>query len=297
MGRHRKPWKFRRAGKHVAPSQVEVLAQRAGKTVPAAAIAGALAVTCSAPPLNGHRPGRAPLADQVVRIPTASVAVQDVREPLPDLEAWLARPHIARMTVTAPQAKEERQVHRVLEYTVKPGDTLAAIAFRFYGPARMWRWLYQVNRAVIKNPNVIFPGQMLMVPRHVPPSFSIARTDAADATSNRWQHMHSPIPGGDSTVPDGNLGCSALQALWRDEGGAPSAAVTAASVAIAESSGEQFATGPFGERGYWQINPIHGALSTYNPSGNARAAVVISDDGTNWSPWTTFVDGAYSGKC
>ena len=71
----------------------------------------------------------------------------------------------------------------------------------------------------------------------------------------------------------------------------------AAEIAEAESSGEQFATGPFGERGYWQINPNHGSLSTYDPIGNARAAVELSDDGEDWDPWTTFLTGAYRGKC
>ena len=41
----------------------------------------------------------------------------------------------------------------------------------------------------------------------------------------------------------------------------------------------------------------YGALSTYNPLGNAKAAVVISDDGRNWTPWTTFTSGAYRGRC
>jgi len=71
----------------------------------------------------------------------------------------------------------------------------------------------------------------------------------------------------------------------------------AASIAMAESSGQQFATGTVGERGYWQINPNHGALSTYDPLGNAKAAVIISDDGTDWTPWTTFTSGAYIGRC
>jgi hypothetical protein len=71
----------------------------------------------------------------------------------------------------------------------------------------------------------------------------------------------------------------------------------AASIAMAESSGRQFATGPAGERGYWQIHPDHGSLSTYDPLGNARAAVAISGHGRNWTPWTTFTSGAYRGRC
>ena len=34
------------------------------------------------------------------------------------------------------------------------------------------------------------------------------------------------------------------------------------------------------DRGYWQINSVHGSLSTYGAAGNARAAVLISGNGT-----------------
>lgn len=99
------------------------------------------------------------------------------------------------------------------------------------------------------------------------------------------------------SVSGGTLGCGGLQALWDAAGGAHWASFTAAEVAIAESGGNQYATGPVGERGYWQINPDHGSLSTYDPYGNARAAVIISADGTNWSAWTTYTSGAYIGRC
>ncbi len=80
-------------------------------------------------------------------------------------------------------------------------------------------------------------------------------------------------------------------------GGSPAAAVTAASIAMAESGGNQYATGTVGARGSWQINPVNGALSTYNPYGNARAAVIRSGNGVNWTPWTTYTSGAYAGRC
>jgi hypothetical protein len=100
-----------------------------------------------------------------------------------------------------------------------------------------------------------------------------------------------------ATTPSGTLGCSGLEELWEEAGGSAGEAVMAASIAQAESSGQQFATGAAGERGYWQINPDHGSLSTYDPLGNAKAAVIISADGTNWTPWTTFTSGAYLGRC
>lgn len=99
----------------------------------------------------------------------------------------------------------------------------------------------------------------------------------------------------------GSLSCSGLEALWESVGGADDAAFMAAEIARAESGGQQYATDVDGDgtvdRGYWQINSIHGALSTYDPSGNARAAVELSDDGTDWSPWVTFNSGAYQGQC
>jgi hypothetical protein len=99
----------------------------------------------------------------------------------------------------------------------------------------------------------------------------------------------------------GTLGCSGLEALWESAGGSSGAAFTAAEIAMAESSGRQYATdnntNGSTDRGYWQINSIHGALSTYDAAGNARAAVQISGNGTDWSPWVTYNTGAYQGKC
>jgi len=49
-------------------------------------------------------------------------------------------------------------------YVVVKGDTLSQIAEREYGDASRWREIYQANRATIKNPNLIYPGQKLRVP-------------------------------------------------------------------------------------------------------------------------------------
>ena len=98
-------------------------------------------------------------------------------------------------------------------------------------------------------------------------------------------------------MPHGTLTCAGLESLWEIAGGSPSAAFLAAEIAEAESGGRQYATGAAGERGYWQIHPDHGSLSTYDPLGNARAAIIISDDGRDWSAWTTYTHGLYIGLC
>jgi hypothetical protein len=85
--------------------------------------------------------------------------------------------------------------------------------------------------------------------------------------------------------------------LWVSQGGRKSAEFIAAEIATAESGGNPFAISPTDDFGLWQINASHGALATLNPVGNARAAITISDDGTDWFPWTTYTSGAYVGRC
>jgi len=49
-------------------------------------------------------------------------------------------------------------------YTVKPGDTLWAIAKKTLGDGGRWREIYNNNTNVIgKDPNLIFPGQVLRI--------------------------------------------------------------------------------------------------------------------------------------
>ncbi|MEU3468614.1 MULTISPECIES: LysM peptidoglycan-binding domain-containing protein [unclassified Streptomyces] len=50
-------------------------------------------------------------------------------------------------------------------YTVRPGDSLSAIARRELGDEARWREVYAMNRGVIgTDPDVIHPGQVLTLP-------------------------------------------------------------------------------------------------------------------------------------
>jgi len=50
-------------------------------------------------------------------------------------------------------------------YTVKPGDTLTRIAQQHYGNT-IYQPIFEANQHLLSNPNVIFPGQMLRIPRN-----------------------------------------------------------------------------------------------------------------------------------
>jgi nucleoid-associated protein YgaU len=49
-------------------------------------------------------------------------------------------------------------------YTVQKGDNLSKIAKEMYGNANAWRRIYEANQDIIKNPDLIRPGQVLKIP-------------------------------------------------------------------------------------------------------------------------------------
>lgn len=50
------------------------------------------------------------------------------------------------------------------QYTVQAGDTLSHIARRHYGKASRWRAIFEANRDRIDDPDLIRPGQVLVIP-------------------------------------------------------------------------------------------------------------------------------------
>ena len=49
-------------------------------------------------------------------------------------------------------------------YTVKAGDTLSKIAKAHYGDATQYTKIFEANRDKLKDPDKIFPGQVLVIP-------------------------------------------------------------------------------------------------------------------------------------
>jgi LysM repeat protein len=285
---HRRPLKVRRTGRHTTPSSVEKVAEKAGKAAPAVAIAGVLVAAPAA-------------ANAATTAKASTVAVQVYGAPqLRVHEGPATSKHVTTKVRASSKAKAETEsTSATRSYTVEPGDTLASIAQRFYGTDNDWTVLFQANKAEVANPNQIYPGEVLLVPYGT--SAASSAPAASPSTGHTPKHAKAAPPSStltSSAVPSGTLSCGGLETLWEDAGGSSGEAVTAASVAMAESGGNQYALSPTDDVGYWQINaPSWGALATYDPLGNAKAAVQISADGTNWSPWTTYTSGAYYGRC
>lgn len=108
------------------------------------------------------------------------------------------------------------------------------------------------------------------------------------------------VPAGSGNPPSGaqgRLSYGQLEDLWVSAGGNPAVKAIAAAIAMAESGGvinaQNHNSNGTTDRGLWQINSSHGSQSTFDEMGNARAAVAISSNGTNWKPWVTYNTGAY----
>jgi LysM repeat protein len=227
-------------------------------------------------------------------------------------------------------------------YIVRGGDTLSAIAQRFYHDAADWQWVYHENAKTVANPNVIYVGERLSVPLNAPADYTlpyqprhakpvttmVATSTGANSRGTSyngrigltdWESsdsrthpaaIHHPAPSSGTTTdnsssssskgwvpPPGNYSCSDLEQLWDAAGGNPGSAFMAAEIAMAESGGNPNAISPTDDYGLWQINASNGALATLDPFKNAKSAIILSGDGHDWDPWTTYTSGAYSGRC
>ena len=57
---------------------------------------------------------------------------------------------------------EEKE--KVEYYVIVSGDTLGAIAKRYYGSASKYTRIHEANRELIPDPNKIYPGQKIRIP-------------------------------------------------------------------------------------------------------------------------------------
>lgn len=64
-----------------------------------------------------------------------------------------------RISVSAPEPEETTQF-----YEVKKGDSLSKISKEFYGSYKKYMVIFEANRPMLKDPDRIYPGQVLRIP-------------------------------------------------------------------------------------------------------------------------------------
>jgi nucleoid-associated protein YgaU len=72
----------------------------------------------------------------------------------------------AKADMLLKQEEMMKKAKEVTKYTVAAGDTLSAIAKKFYDDAGAYMKIYEANKAVIgDNPDLIQPGMELVIPK------------------------------------------------------------------------------------------------------------------------------------
>lgn len=61
--------------------------------------------------------------------------------------------------------EEKKEEFKETYYVVRKGDNLLLIAQTFYGDRKRWYEIYVANRRTIKNPSILYPGQVLIIPK------------------------------------------------------------------------------------------------------------------------------------
>jgi len=66
--------------------------------------------------------------------------------------------------LSADQVNAPPQSGKVDYYVIQQGDTLSAVAKKLLGNANDYTKIFEANREVIKDPNLIYPGQKIRIP-------------------------------------------------------------------------------------------------------------------------------------
>lgn len=76
-------------------------------------------------------------------------------EGISSVDDWIV---VDKPPVAEPPAPEKQF------YTVKKGDYLSKIAKEVYGNAGKYNVIFEANRPMLKDPDLIYPGQVLVIP-------------------------------------------------------------------------------------------------------------------------------------
>lgn len=190
---------------------------------------------------------------------------------------WKSKDLLDMSSVVSVSATQVRAA-RPLTYTVRAGDTLSVIAKKIYGTAAAWYMLQQANRLPS---DVITAGLVLRLPT-ARKTYPVPPPPPVVVTGTGQQQAASGPP-----ASPGTYSYAGLESLWEQEGGSAGTAATAACIAEHESGGNPSADNGV-DLGLWQIDPPNfPGDNLFSAAVNARDAVKLSGDGSNWSDWST----------
>lgn len=106
-----------------------------------------------------------PAAPESVSEPATEPAAEPASEPVPEPSA---EPAAAEATAAQQSAPEPVAAAAPVTVTVQPGFTLWGIAQERYGNGVLYVQVFEANKDKIKDPDLIYPGQVFSVPETAP---------------------------------------------------------------------------------------------------------------------------------
>ena len=95
---------------------------------------------------------------------SGKVATQELREKIVLLIGNTAGIAQVDDRLEVERKEVERKEPESKFYTVKSGDTLGKIAQQYYGNASKYPTIFEANKPMLKDPDKIYPGQVLRIP-------------------------------------------------------------------------------------------------------------------------------------
>jgi LysM repeat protein len=163
----------------------------------------------------------------------------------------------ARLTSVTRPANGEEQGQQA-SYTVRSGDTLSAIAGRFYQNPANWPVIYRANSGKIPSADELVPGEVLNIP---------ANTGQMPSTSAGLKPSSENAP--QSAAPADSSGSASSTA---STGGTPGGAFGQCVVSH-ESGGNAQVMNSSGHYGLYQFSPSTWAAYGGNPADFGHASV------------------------
>ena len=126
----------------------------------------------------------------------------------------------SQATTTAATSMNDLQADAPAEYTVQKGDTLWAISGKFLKEPWKWPQIWQMNREQIKNPHLIYPGDIIRLDRSgMSPSLSLIAGGAiaeGDVVRLQPRTRIEPLSTAIPTIPGSAIGPFLSQPLVVD---------------------------------------------------------------------------------
>jgi nucleoid-associated protein YgaU len=126
------------------------------------------------------------LADATTKLDAENAEVKDLKAKITDVDGKL-NPVNKEVADLEKQIKELEALPK--EWTVKKGESLSKISgyTEIYSHPAKWPRIYRANKDRIEDPNLIYPGWILRIPRGLPTSHMVVEGEWLAKISGYWE--------------------------------------------------------------------------------------------------------------